>query len=293
MSIILAFILSLVLTPAVVKAAGTFTSPIKEDLSEHSCKAGTCSLGSLAIVFSFAIAILVERNVVDLTYFLLCFPFFLIGLVDDVLKHKRQSPDGFKSITKLLLQLLSSLLVAIYIRDHFINLSPYFYYPLCVLFISATVNAMNITDGLDGLAAKVCMPSLVVVAFSVQALASANLTLLAILAAWLVYNSKKASIFMGDGGSHFLGAFVALNALFSTRVEGVILANLVIYVELLSSFIQIVSIRGFKKKVFLIAPLHHDLEKRGMGEEKIVDTFFAFSIFFSLLSAIVIFRIKI
>ena len=213
-------------------------------------------------------------------------PFLLIGLADDIAKYLRHYSDGLSSLSKLILQLAASVIVAYAICDRAQgSLEWYIYYPVAVLFITATVNALNITDGLDSLATKVSMPALLMAAVCFPALRSANLVLFTALAAWLIFNSPKASIFMGDGGSHFIGAFLALDGLVSGSVPSLLIALLPAYIELLSSFVQIVSIRLFGRKIFLIAPLHHDLEKRGLGEAKITDIFLSLSVFSSLLSA--------
>lgn len=287
MAPVLSFLLCLLTTPAIAKVAGGFNSPIKEELLDTQAhKKGTCALGSLAISLSVLAGVLVSGDKQSLFLFLNAVPFLLIGLADDIAKYLRHYSDGLSSLSKLILQLAASAIVAYAICDRAQgSLEWYIYYPVAVLFISATVNALNITDGLDSLATKVSMPALLMAAVCFPALRSANLVLFTALAAWLIFNSPKASIFMGDGGSHFIGAFLALDGLVSGSVPSLLIALLPAYIELLSSFVQIVSIRLFGRKVFLIAPLHHDLEKRGLGEAKITDIFLSLSVFSSLLSA--------
>lgn len=292
MYIIAAFVFSLILTPAVVKAAGSFSTPVKDELAgKHEYKKGTCSLGSVAIVSSFAAGAFICKEDQALDYLFLSLPFFIIGLADDVLKFSRNNADGFKSITKLFLQLISSVFVSFMLRDSYGNIHPALYYPAAVLFMTTTVNALNITDGLDGLAAKVSLPTLILSSAAFPSLRSSSMILFAVLSAYLIYNSSRASVFMGDGGSHFIGAFIALTALFSHHAAAVAFSSAVIYLELISSFIQIIAIRVFSRKVFLMAPFHHHLEMKGIGEEKIVDTFFCISVFSSLLSAILFLRV--
>lgn len=284
------FIICIILTPAVIKAAGRFNSPIKEELLvTQSQKRGTCTLGSLPIYLSFAAGCFLSgsENILIVT---LVTPFFLIGLADDILKFIRHSSDGFSSIVKLILQLASSCLIACAAREDYLAISPYVYYPLAVLFITAVVNAVNITDGLDSLAAKVSMPVVLLFAIIAPLVRDANLVMLACLSAFLIFNSKKASIFMGDGGSHLIGSFLAIDAMLSGNIIVFIISCAVFFAELASSFIQIVSIRCFKKKVFRIAPLHHDLEQHNLEEEKIADIFFSISVFFALISAMLFFE---
>ena len=281
------FIICIILTPAVIKAAGRFNSPIKEELLvTQSQKKGTCTLGSLPLYLSFAAGCLLSGSG-NIRIVALVTPFFLIGLADDILKFIRHSSDGFSSIVKLILQLASSCYIACAVRADYIAISPYIYYPVSVVFITAVVNAVNITDGLDSLAVKVSMP--VVLLFAIIA-PSVSLVMIACLSAFLIFNSKKASIFMGDGGSHLIGSFLALDAMLSGNIIVFIISSAVFFAELASSFIQIVSIRCFGRKVFRIAPLHHDLEQHNLGEEKIADVFFSISVFFALISAMLFFE---
>ena len=290
MSAAVAFIICIILTPAVIKAAGRFNSPIKEELLvTQSQKKGTCTLGSLPLYLSFAAGCLLSGSG-NIRIVALVTPFFLIGLADDILKFIRHSSDGFSSIVKLILQLASSCYIACVVRADYIAISPYIYYPVSVVFITAVVNAVNITDGLDSLAVKVSMPVVLLFAIIAPLVRDANLVMIACLSAFLIFNSKKASIFMGDGGSHLIGSFLALDAMLSGNIIVFIISSAVFFAELASSFIQIVSIRCFRRKVFRIAPLHHDLEQHNLGEEKIADIFFSISVFSALVSAMLFFE---
>lgn len=90
MGIIVSFVFSLLLTPAVVKAAGSFNSPVKDELKDrHGCKKGTCTLGSVPIIISYAAGAFISGDRQSLDYLFLSFPFFLIGFADDMLKFRR------------------------------------------------------------------------------------------------------------------------------------------------------------------------------------------------------------
>lgn len=271
---IFAAVSCLALTPAVRKAAGGFNSPIKDDLPGHASKAGTCALGSVAIAASFALGSLISGGEAT-EALLVSLPFLAIGLADDCLKTFRHNADGFSSLAKLFLQLLASALMAWAARPYWTDVPGYVWWPLATIFTAATVNALNIADGLDGLAAKLSIPPFVLMAALCPELRDADMVIVAVLAAFLVYNSHPATIFMGDGGSHFLGALLSWNALASGRPLALVLACAPVYVEMLSSLVQIISIRLFGRKVFLIAPLHHHFERKGVPEEKITDRFFA------------------
>ena len=173
-----------------------------------------------------------------------------------------------------------------------------------LLYMVIFVNAVNISDGLDGLATSVSLSPLFLV-FTVAALfatstlitptqvsitmGSSNLVVVAgsiigSLLAFLWFNGYKATLFMGDLGSHAIGAFIGMSALLM-KVEFIVaLASGMLLLELASSFIQIISIRVFHKKVFLIAPIHHHFEQKGVHEGKIVTRFYIISLILTLLA---------
>lgn len=283
------FALSFLLVPFFRKATLNHTSPMKPELEEHSAKAGTPSSGSFAILASVLIASLFftsspYRGIYCLTALL----FASVGITDDVLKVLRRSPDGLKSLTKLLFQIVSSLIVLYLIRERLFmyeDVPRYIWYPLALLYMLLFVNGVNITDGLDSLAVKSSLPLLFMTAVCFDALRSESLMLSAALLGFLWYNAPKASVFMGDGGSHLTGSLIALMGLLSGRPEVIFISGLLFMAELFSSFIQIFSIRVFGRKVFPIAPLHHAFQKSGMGEEKITDRAMILSFLFAILSA--------
>ena len=117
MPYVIAFILALATTPAIAKMAGGFNSPIKDELMvTQSGKAGTCSLGSVAIVLSTGVAALVSGDVEAIRLVALAIPFFLIGLADDIMKIVHDSGDGFPSLVKLALQLVACALDAYIVK---------------------------------------------------------------------------------------------------------------------------------------------------------------------------------
>ncbi len=283
------FALSFILVPVFRKAALGHTSPMKPELEEHSAKAGTPSSGSFAILGAVIISSLFftsspYRGIFCLTALL----FAGVGITDDVLKVLRKSSDGLKSLTKLIFQIVSSLIVLYLIRERlsmYGDVNPYIWYPLSLLYMLLFVNGVNITDGLDSLAVKSSLPLLFMTALCFSNVRNESLILAAALLGFLWYNAPKASVFMGDGGSHLSGSVIALLGLLSGRPEVIFISGLLFMAELFSSFIQIFSIRVFGRKVFPIAPLHHAFQKGGMGEEKITDRAMILSFLFAILSA--------
>ena len=181
--------------PIVIKASKRFTSPIKPELNEHAKKAGTPAFGSIAIILSlivpFSIYLSTEQKIIILPTIIL---FFTVGLIDDLLKVKRISSDGLKSITKLCLQILSAILISYLIKrdGYYSNLNSYIYYPFAVFFIITFVNAVNITDGLDSLACKSVFPPLIMASFLFVPIRSISLITLSVFIAFLFYNAPKA-----------------------------------------------------------------------------------------------------
>lgn len=283
---LLSFLIVLILTPLVIRLFH-FSSPIKPELEEHKAKAGTPALGSLSIfIGSLSAFIFTGIDDAGYIYLLALILGFAIGFTDDLLKVLRKSPDGMKSLTKLFFQLLSAVLLSYLVRREglYSSVAPYLYYPLAVLLIAAFLNAANITDGLDTLEVKCVLPVLFLSAVLYRSLSAYLLPFAFALAAFLFYNSKPASIFMGDGGSHMCGMVLAVTALLSGEPYILVIASLVMFIEMATSFIQIFSIRCFHRKVFTIAPVHHAFQKRGAGESKIADSYFAVTLLCSLIA---------
>ena len=282
--------------------------PINEDVPEtHASKVETPTAGGLAFVFGTTITVLLFGDISNPYIWLplaAMWLFLCIGLIDDAAKMRKRTSIGLSSLRKLALQIIGSSLIVYLIATYSgldttaiqlpwnssANIDIGLWYRLfALLFIVLLVNSVNITDGLDGLAAGVSLPVLVLVigicvlfgsGFYTRALPipvkinSLSFALVVAacfgsLVAFLWYNSPRALLFMGDAGSHAIGAIIAVSALM-LKIEIVVgIASAMLLAECVSSFIQIGSIRIFHKKVFLLAPMHHHFEKRGMGEPTI------------------------
>lgn len=206
-------------------------------------------------------------------------PFFsaLIGLLDDFLKLSRRSSEGLKSLEKLILQIFvallwSALVFRIGYLDLFpnLNLSPLWTVFVTSFIIVSMLNAVNVTDGLDGLAAGTFSLSLVALAFLVSRGLEVIPVGLGLSVAFLWHNAYPARVFMGDCGSHFLGGLLVAIAACGGGVLYVIPVGALFGLEILSVAIQIVSIRCFGKKFFLMSPVHHHFELLGWSEVQIV-----------------------
>lgn len=237
------------------------------------------------------------RNVSSLVVFVLVLGCGGIGLADDLLKKKRQRSLGLSGRIKLLLQ-VPLVAIAVAVALHFGGVDtilkvPFvrsgvdiglLYYVFAFLLIAGFSNAVNLTDGLDGLAAGTV--GVVLFAFAGIAFLRGEYDV-AILGACLTggcvgflwYNSHPASVFMGDTGSLALGAGVAGMAIATQTEILVLLMGGLFVVEALSVIIQVFSFRLFHKRVFLMAPIHHHFELKGWSETKIIVRFWIIAAF--------------
>lgn len=206
-----------------------------------------------------------------------------IGFIDDWVKFRYRSSEGFRSIYKFLAQIVLvlpwSLWVACSRGISFwpgIELPIIITVPLLVLLTVGILNAVNVTDGLDGLAAGLCSISIVAMLFWLtmdNEIYLASLTGLCICLGFLWFNVNPASIFMGDIGSHFLGGMLVSFCVYSDCLIAIIPIGFIYGIEIISVAIQLVSIHMFSRKVFLMSPIHHHFELMGWKENHIVVRF--------------------
>ena len=270
----------------------------------HASKAGTPTMGGLMFILGIALAILaagwpgtLDGELTHVYLFLFSSVFGVIGFLDDFEKVKRHQNLGLTAIQKFLLQLAAAILFLMLMRFEgritphlyipFINADLSLSWPAYMVFsafvIVGTVNAVNITDGLDGLAASVSVP---VALFYVTAAAWLGYTQLGGFAgaalggllAFLLFNAHPAKVFMGDTGSLFLGGAVAGMAFAIDLPLILIPVGIVYIVETLSDIIQITYFKlTHGRRIFKMAPIHHHFEMCGWSEVKIVTVFTAAS----------------
>jgi len=237
--------------------------------------------------------------------------FGAIGFLDDYAKIKKKENTGLTAGQKFLLQLAAAILFIVLLRKCGI-LSPNLYVPFfgvelhlpwvvylifAVLVITGTVNAVNITDGLDGLSSSVTLP---VCAFFAAAFGwawvkwqqsgTAGMAVFAAalfggLVGFLLYNHYPAKVFMGDTGSLFLGGAVCGMAFALDLPLILILVGIIYIIETLSDIIQVTYFKATHgKRIFRMAPLHHHLEMGGWNEKKVVFVFASISLVFCILA---------
>ena len=263
----------------------------------HNSKAGTPMMGGLMFIFA-AIVILVanafamaEYSVFFVLILALCFGF--VGFLDDFTKIKYKRNLGLTSLQKAALQAaVSALFLYVMFRTGamstelyipFVDLS-FTLHPLVYIFFSmfvmvGCVNAVNLTDGVDGLCASVTIPVMVFFTAAAMALGKYELALLPAslvggLAAYLVYNWHPAKVFMGDTGSLFLGGVVCALAFALEMPLILILVGFVYIIETLSVILQVTYFKlTHGKRLFKMSPIHHHFEMSGWKEEKICLSF--------------------
>ncbi len=277
----------------------------------HLSKAGTPTMGGLMFIIGIALSILIvgwkgmlAGDLSHIYVFAFALVFGVIGFLDDYEKVKRHQNLGLTAIQKFLLQLAAAIAFLMLMRYEGL-LSPSLYipffqtsialsWPVYMIFaafvIVGTVNAVNITDGLDGLSTSVTIP---VALFFASVAAWWGYTQLGIFAgallggllAFLLFNAHPAKVFMGDTGSLFLGGAVAGLAFAFDMPLVLVLVGIVYIVETLSDIIQVVYFKlSHGKRIFKMAPIHHHFEMCGWSEIKIVTVFTAVSTLFCALA---------
>lgn len=261
----------------------------KEGPERHKIKSGTPNIGGVFIILSVIISFIVisflyKINVNYELIFMLFMPLIcygILGFLDDYLKAKKKTNDGISPSFKMLFQIIWAVLYFIIFLNYetsIINIFGYsvdlkWFYGVFILFLFvSSSNAFNLCDGLDGLAS-----GMAIIIFIALLLLSKNeivslfvvLIIAALLCFW-VFNVHPASIFMGDSGSLALGATIA-NLCIILKVEFLlVIFGLMMILETLSVIIQVIYFKISKgKRIFLMTPIHHHFELKGIKEEKI------------------------
>ena len=240
-----------------------------------------------------------------LVVFLFALVFGAIGFVDDFQKLRHHANEGLTAPQKFFLQLAAAIVFVILMRRDgyltpdlyipFLNVEivgiPWIVYMVFAAFVMVgTVNAVNLTDGVDGLATGVTIPvMLCYVAVSAwygrTDLVIVSAALAGGLSAFLIYNFHPAKVFMGDTGSLFLGGAVCGLAFAFDMPLILVLVGVVYIAETLSDIIQVVYFKATHgKRIFRMAPLHHHFEMGGWSEKKVVAVFAAVSLVFCVLA---------
>jgi phospho-N-acetylmuramoyl-pentapeptide-transferase len=309
-------LISILLGPAIIKSLKSiqFQQHVRVDGPEsHYKKSGTPTMGGLLILSSLVISTLLWADLSNRYIWVVLFVtvfFALIGFLDDFLKIKNRSSDGLSSKQKLLLQMLVSFITMYYLfysaeviaeksfivpffKDLIIPMSAFVFISTGMFVLVGSSNAVNLTDGLDGLA---ILPSVLIagalglIAYSMGNQLIADYLYLPHLKlscelivfcgaligsgiGFLWYNTYPAQIFMGDVGSLTLGAILGILAVILRHELVFAIMAGVFVIETLSVAIQVISYKTRGKRVFLMAPIHHHYELKGWPEPKIIVRF--------------------
>lgn len=296
-SVLVAFVISLLQGPILIPILHKlkFGQNIREEgPKSHKAKSGTPTMGGIIFIISSIIAVFVILKKPGYDIFLAMFAFVgfgVIGFIDDMLKIIHKKNEGLSAKQKMFLLLLVSVIVAYYgYKDPSIGsliIIPFthktvnlgvMYIPFIIIYFAATTNAVNLTDGLDGLATSVTL--LVMTFFAIVSFATGHYTLAIFCAivggallGFLRYNAHPAQIFMGDTGSLALGGVVGVVAMILKMPLLIIIVGGIYVAETLSVILQVGSFKLFNKRIFKMAPIHHHFELSGWHETKVVTIF--------------------
>ena len=312
-TIVAAFALSLILGRILIPVLRRLKvgQEIREDgPTWHNSKAGTPTLGGLCFIGAsllclvFGISDILAGDFSCIYILILSLCFGLVGFLDDFFKVKFKRNLGLTSMQKACLQMaVSAIFLYILYKEGIMSASLYIpflnvsweLHPLVYIFFAmfvfvGCVNAVNLTDGLDGLATSVTLPVMVFFTAAAVMMGKTHLALFPAalvggLAAFLIYNFKPAKCFMGDTGSLFLGGAVCGLAFALDMPLVLILVGIIYIIETVSVILQVGYFKlTHGKRLFKMAPIHHHFEKCGWSEEKIVLIFAGITVAFCALA---------
>ena len=303
--LLVAFFLTVLMLPRLIKYLHVlkFGQAIREEGPQsHMHKKGTPTMGGISFIVSIVISLIIAMilDSGNIQYYILfiytTFSFSIIGYIDDMLIVVKKKNDGLAPRKKLMLQILFSVIFYILITfiykdinyihipglDYNLNIS-YLYLIFLVFWQTGFSNAVNLTDGLDGLATSVTI--ITTSTFALLAYKENNfpvlvfcLTIVGALLGFLIFNRNPAKIFMGDTGSLALGGILAAISVILHKEIAFLFIGLVYILETLSVIIQVAYFKKTGKRIFKMSPLHHHFELSGYGEVKTVYIFIAIAV---------------
>lgn len=319
-----AFFVSLIVSPLVISMMKRekIKQTILHYIDTHKLKNGTPTMGGIIFLISISLVSLIcfdgESTFAKMSI-LIFLAYGIVGFLDDFIKFKFKRNLGLRAYQKIIFQLLVSILVGVFVYKNLggVILVPFsnklidlglWIIPLVAFIYLATTNSVNLTDGLDGLAASTTLVYLLsftilllifvengIVLSNVASINEfKNLSTLAVivcgaLLCFLLFNCFPAKIFMGDTGSLALGSLIASVAVFSGMELYIPIFGIVFVASSVSVILQVAYYKMTKKRIFLMAPLHHHFEKKGVHEVRIT---FCYALV-SLLVGVVVILINI
>ncbi|WP_152398419.1 phospho-N-acetylmuramoyl-pentapeptide-transferase [Paenibacillus cellulositrophicus] len=295
------FILAVIAAPLLIPLLRRmkFGQQVRDDGPQtHLKKAGTPTMGGIVIILAFTLAFL-KFSVINTDFYVLLVAtlgFGLIGFLDDYIKIVFKRSLGLTAKQKLILQLFfAAIMCYLLIKNGHstaisvpgtswsFDWSGWFYYPFIVIMMMAVTNAVNFTDGVDGLLSGVS--AIAFAAFAIVAMQATSLSAAVCAAAmigavlgFLVFNAHPAKVFMGDTGSLGIGGAIGGIAIVTKTELLFIVIGGVFVIEMLSVVLQVASFKTRGKRIFKMSPIHHHFELTGWSEWRVVMTFWAVGI---------------
>ncbi len=289
MAFFLALFLGVILSFPILKVCKKFhlSQTILHYVDKHKGKSGTPTMGGIIFIFAIIISsfFFLRGQVMGAVLALATmFGYGLLGFLDDFIKIKFHKNEGLKPYQKIIGQIGLSLIMAIFVYLNFggeleffslkLNLS-WAIIPFIVFFFVAVTNSVNLIDGLDGLAGGVnsvyfLFFGLILVVLGQTQYALICFASVGALLAFLIVNCFPAKIFMGDTGSLALGGLMASIACLTGTELLMPIIGLVFVITVISDILQVAYYKKTHKRIFLMAPLHHHFEKKGVHENRIV-----------------------
>ncbi|WP_277585733.1 phospho-N-acetylmuramoyl-pentapeptide-transferase [Psychrobacillus antarcticus] len=295
------FLLSVILAPIVIPYLRKmkFGQSIREEGPQsHHKKAGTPTMGGLIFLTSIIISTLALSFYFDklttqsIVLLVILVGFGVIGFLDDFIKVVLKRNLGLTSIQKLIGQILIAILAYILLKqgpfDTFLEI-PFtqidlplgqFYIAFLIFWLVGFSNAVNLTDGLDGLVAGTATVAfatfgVLALAYEQTDIAIFTFSVSGALLGFLLFNKNPAKVFMGDTGSLALGGALAMVSILVKQELLLLLVGIIFVVETLSVILQVISFKTTGKRIFKMSPIHHHFELSGWNERKIVTVFWA------------------
>ena len=295
--VLISFVLSVILGPLVIPVLRRLKmdqTEREDGVQSHLKKAGTPTMGGVMILLAVVITsvIYIGRYPKIIPILFLTLGFGLIGFLDDYLKVVMKRSDGLYPKQKMALQIVVTAIFAFYMvkfagvpltmlipfsGGRYLNIG-WLAIPLMFFGVIGTVNGVNFTDGLDGLASSVTV--LVATFFTVVAIGTKSgiepitCAVVGALLGFLLFNVYPAKVFMGDTGSLALGGFVAASAYMMQMPIFILIVGLIYWIEILSVMIQVTYFKKTGgKRIFKMAPIHHHFELCGWSETRVVAVF--------------------
>lgn len=292
-----------------------FGQSIREEGPEsHMAKSGTPTMGGLMIVISVIISLFivnlfyVEMNL-NVEFWLLTLVlvgFGLLGFLDDFIKIGFKRNLGLTSLQKLIGQIVIAVIFYFVMKQYNLGTAisipgtniewelGWFYAILVIVMLVGASNAVNLTDGLDGLlagTASIAFGAFAIILASVQmdhtTLITYSLAIVGALLGFLIFNAHPAKIFMGDTGSLALGAAIAAIAILSHLEILLVIIGGVFVIETISVILQVASFKTRGKRIFRMSPIHHHFELGGWSEWRVVITFWFAGLIFALIGIVI------